>query len=334
MSDTVYEPFHCWSSDWLGPFTADDHGNTYLHVIIDAASRKILLHPHPAQKAQYAAEDFLKVFGQFAIPEQIHSDNGSVYTAHLIEEFCNLLDLKHTTITPYRHESNGQVEVFNREILKHLKAIVLSRDIARRWSFHAIPIVESIMNNVANTVTGITPNQYLHGVIFDAHRGLNSPFAGKRPITKYLQDLWDLQPLLIQASQAHQAEQSDARHAAGLRRVIDDFEPGSYVVVTYPDRSPTKLSSKYRGPFLVKQRVTEGKKKTDTYIVEDITSGTPLTFHASRLRPFYHPADPKQLTPFDVAACDKDEYAIDYISGHADDIKRKTSLDFKVHWFG
>jgi hypothetical protein len=148
-------------------------------------------------------------------------------------------------------------------------------------------------------------------------------------MNEYLRQLWDLQPLLIQASQLHQAEVSDNRRKAGLDRELDRFESGSYVVVRYTERPPP-----VRGPFLVKGRVTEGAKETDTYIVEDMTSGTPLTFHASRLRSYFHPADPQQLTPFEVASRDKNEYVIDYISDHSGDPKRKKSLDFKVHWFG
>jgi hypothetical protein len=59
-----------------------------------------------------------------------------------------------------------------------------------------------------------------------------------------------------------------------------------------------------------------------------------MTFHATRLRSYYHPADPEQLTPFEVASRDKNEYVIDYISDHSGDLKRKKSIDFKVHWFG
>jgi hypothetical protein len=153
-------------------------------------------------------------------------------------------------------------------------------------------------------------------------------------MNEYLRTLWDLQPLLIRASQIHQAEVSDTRRKAGLERDIDRFDPGTYVVVRYPERAPNKLSSPVRGPFLVKGRITEGEKETDTYIVEDLTSGTPMTFHATRLRSYYHPADPEQLTPFEVASRDKNEYVIDYISDHSGDLKRKKSIDFKVHWFG
>jgi transposase InsO family protein len=162
----VYEPFQCCSSDWMGPFPEDDKGNKYIHVIVDSASRKACLFPHDAQNAKNAAEDFLKVFAAYAVCEYIHSDNGSYYTGELISEFTAMLGVDHIKITPYRHESNGQVEVFNRETLRHLRAIVFDRDLQRKWSMICLPLVESVLSNAPNAVTGISPNQYLFGNLF------------------------------------------------------------------------------------------------------------------------------------------------------------------------
>jgi len=218
--------------------------------------------------------------------------------------------------------------------MRHLRAIVHSRDIRTKWSYNALPIVESIINNVPNTVTKITPNQYLHGNLFSAHRGLNTPFRGKRPVKQILQELWDIQPLLIHASQRFQAKEADQRIAAGLRTPLTRFTPNSYVVISYPNRPPDKLSSKYRGPFLLKGPVTTGKKTSDAYIVEDLTTGKPLVFSADRIFEYFHAADGSGLTPLQVAARDQGEYVIDYISAHTGTIKKKRDMEFKVHWLG
>jgi hypothetical protein len=305
-----------------------------IHVIIDSASRKILCFPHKGPTAQNAAEDFLKVFGQYAVCEQIHSDNGPAYISALIQELLSLLDVTHIKITPYQHQSNGQVEVFNREVIRHLQAIVLTRELRDRWSFHALPIVESIINNVPNSVTQITPNQYLHGNLFTAHRGLNTPFKGKRPMKEFLQQLWDIQPILIKASQAFQAAEADQRISKGIKKPLTRFAPDTYVVVSYPTRAPDKLTPKYRGPFLLKGPVTNGKKTSDSYIVEDLTTGKPLIFHADRIFEYFHAADSEGLTPLQVAARDRSEYVIDYISDHTGSHKSKRAMEFKVHWLG
>jgi hypothetical protein len=330
----VYEPFQCLSSDWLGPFPADQHGNEFIHVIVDAASRKLLCFPHSAQNAVNAAEDFLKVFGSYGICQYVHSDNASYYTSNLIQEFLKLLAVDHVTITPYRHESNGQVEVFNREVLRHLRAICFSREIIDKWSFQALPIVESIINNVPNSITGLSAMQYLYGPLFTAHRGLNTPFPPAKPVDKVIQELHGLQPLLIAASQRYQAQTADAKIFNSLAARTTRFPTNSYVVVTYPNRQPHKLLSRYRGPFLVKDQVKDGDKVSDTYICQDLVTGKIHQFHADRLRPYFHDADAEGLTPLQVAARDQAEYIIDRISEHTGSAKRKKDLLFKVHWLG
>jgi len=330
----VYEPFQCLASDWMGPFPIDEYGNEYIHVIVDAASRKVHLFPHKTQTARNASFDFLRIFGSYGVCQYVHSDNGPSYIAKLIEEFLGMIGVDHIRITPYRHESNGQVEVFNRGVLRHLRAICFSKDIANQWSYLALPIVESIVNNVPNTTTGISAMQYLYGPLFTAHRGLNTPFPGPRPLDETLRHLHKLQPLLIQASQRHQATRSDAQVSNSLNRTLTRFAIGSYVVVTYPNRPPHKLLSRYRGPFLVKDRVRDGSKESDTYICQDLPTGKVLQFHADRLREYFHPADSEGLTPLDVAARDKAEYVIDFISDHRGSARRKKDLSFKVHWLG
>ncbi|MFN9910114.1 MAG: hypothetical protein ACK56F_29045, partial [bacterium] len=100
-----------------------------------------------------------------------------------ISELTDLLDIPHSTITPHSHKSNGQSEVFNREVLRHLNAIIFSKDILHQWSYRVLPIVSSIINNVINSVTGLSPNEYLYGSLFTTHRGLATPFRpNSRPV--------------------------------------------------------------------------------------------------------------------------------------------------------
>jgi hypothetical protein len=322
----AYEPFQILSCDWLGPFPPDDRGNTYIHAVTDAASRKLILFAHPSISAKNSAEDLLQIFGNYALCQQIHSDNASVYTSQIIEELTKLLDIPHSTITPHSHKSNGQSEVFNREVLRHLNAIIFSKDILHQWSYRVLPIVSSIINNVINSVTGLSPNEYLYGSLFTTHRGLATPFPpNSRPVTDIISEIHRLQPLIIAASQRWQAAHLDSIVSKSLRTPLDEFHPGEFVLVKYPNRPPSKVNSKYRGPFLVQAR------HSDSYICQDLTTGKPLNFHADRLV-LFHPSS--TMAPIDIAARDNQEYVIDFISAHQGSPKHKSSLSFLVHWLG
>jgi hypothetical protein len=131
--------------------------------------------------------------------------------------------------------------------------------------------------------------------------------------------------LIIEASQRWQAAHLDSLVSKSLRSPLDEFHPGEFVLVKYPNRPPSKVNSKYRGPFLVQAR------HGDSYICQDLTTGKPLNFHADRLV-LFHPSS--TMTPIDIAARDNQEYVIDFISAHEGSAKHKPSLSFLVHWLG
>jgi len=323
----VYEPFHTISSDWMGPFPPDEDGNCYIHTIVDAASRKVCLFPHDHQTAVNAALDLMKVFAMYAICKEIRSDNGPSYVADLIREFLALLGVEHVKIVPYRHESNGQVESFNKQANRHLSAIVFSRDTRATWSRHSLSIAESIVNNTVNSITQLTPIQYLHGNLFTANRSLLIPFPGPTPMGDVLQRMQSNQLAMIKSSQLFQAHDSDARIAATMPHPITIFPVGSFVTVTYPNRPPTKFSSKLRGPFMVQDFTN------DQYFVKDLTTGKLLTFYADRLRSYHHSVQ-SSLQPLEIAARDRGEYIIDKILDHSGTPSRKYAMDFLVRWLG
>ena len=323
----VYEPFHTISSDWMGPFPPDEDGHCYIHTIVDAASRKVCLFPHDHQTAANAALDLMRVFATYAISKEIRSDNGPSYVADLIREFLLLLDVEHIKIVPYRHESNGQVESFNKQSNRHLSAIVFARDTRSTWSRHSLSIAESIINNTVNSVTNLTPIQYLHGNLFTANRSLLIPFPGPLPMGEALQRMQSNQLAMIKASQLFQAQDSDARIATTIPNTTTIFPTGSFVIATYPNRPPSKLSSKLRGPFLVQDF------NNDQYFVKDLTSGKILTFYADRLRQYHH-SQQSSLQPLEVAARDRGEYIIDKIIDHSGTPSRKYTMDFLVRWLG
>ena len=115
---------------------------------------------------------------------------------------------------------------------------------------------------------------------------------------------------MIKTSQLFQAQDSDARIATTIPNTTTIFPTGSFVTATYPNRPPSKLSSKLRAPFLVQDF------NNDQYFGKDLTTGKILTFCADRLRPYHH-SQQSSLQPLEVAARDRGEYIIDKIIDHS-----------------
>ncbi len=112
----------------------------YVFVAIDRASRFVYAEIHQDRKAA-TARDFLARF-LAVFPYQVHTiltDNGSEFTDrfapnmidkpeykpsgnHLIDKLCEEHKIKHKLTRPYRPQTNGMVERFNRRIGEHLAA--------------------------------------------------------------------------------------------------------------------------------------------------------------------------------------------------------------------
>ena len=75
-----------------------------------------------------------KLFARFGMPRVIISDEGTHFCNKKMEILLTRYSVKHKIATPYRSETNGQVEVRNRELKRILERIVskLRKDWSRK----------------------------------------------------------------------------------------------------------------------------------------------------------------------------------------------------------
>ena len=60
----------------------------------------------------------------FGCPFVLHSDQGRNFESDLWKEICSLLEIHKTRTNPYRPESDGAVEQFNRTLIAALTSLV------------------------------------------------------------------------------------------------------------------------------------------------------------------------------------------------------------------
>jgi hypothetical protein len=143
-----------------------------------------------------------------------------------------------------------------------------------------------------------------------------------------------LQAKLLLQSEKFQAQHSDEyAQKAGPVQFSDRFAENSLVLVTYPDRPPSKFHPRLRGPFKVMERHAD-----DTYSCMNLVNGHALHFHISQLRPYTNDINPQALSPIEVAARDHEEFMVDCIIDHRvihkGSIKKPSHLQFLVVWLG
>ena len=107
------------------------------------------------------------------------------------------------------------------------------------------------------------------------------------------------------------------------------FSVGEYVLAAYPNRPPNKLSSIYRGPMIV-----EAKLRDDLFNVMDLVSNKVYQMHIDRLRKLNVANGISRQQLVDLAIADQHEFVVESILDHRGDPRRKSSLEFLVHWAG
>ncbi len=79
----------------------------------------------PNQKAETVADCLVtQIFCRFGVPGQLHSDQAADFESKLIDEICLLLQVRKSRTSPYRPQSHGLVEHFNRSLQAMLGTLV------------------------------------------------------------------------------------------------------------------------------------------------------------------------------------------------------------------
>jgi hypothetical protein len=104
------------------------------------------------------------------------------------------------------------------------------------------------------------------------------------------------------------------------------FDIGDYVLLSYPNRPPNKISPIYRGPLVIVD------KEDAVYTCSDLISNKNIRVHADRLRKFIVPSSFVHSDILALAAADKSEFMVESIVAHTGTNKR--NYKFLVRWQG
>jgi hypothetical protein len=155
-------PMRDLSVDSIGPLPADDLGNRHILVIIDNFTKFVSLFPTLSTTALSYAQALLSHTGIYGIMSTIRSDGGTQFTADICTQLAKLFNFEHHIILPYHPQANGIVERKNAEIMKHLRAIILTTKDKHHWSLY-LPIVQRILNSTIDTTSGVSPSELIFG---------------------------------------------------------------------------------------------------------------------------------------------------------------------------
>ncbi|VDI28768.1 Hypothetical predicted protein [Mytilus galloprovincialis] len=117
--------------------------------------------PLPSQTAEVTAQAAInEFFTRFGYPFQLFSDQGRNFESALFKAVCDLLQIHKARTTPYRPQSNGQVERQNRSLMDAVRCFVDSQQ--ENWDQH-IAQLGGAMRSSVNRRSGYTLNKLMLG---------------------------------------------------------------------------------------------------------------------------------------------------------------------------
>ena len=111
--------------DIITGFVTTPEGNTCMMVVTDYYTKYTKVFPMKDHKAATCARMLVKGWILYlGVPLMLHSDQGREFESNLWQEMCHQLAICKTRTNPYRPQSDGQVERFNRTLIQVLKSLV------------------------------------------------------------------------------------------------------------------------------------------------------------------------------------------------------------------
>ena len=149
------------------------------------------------------ANNLLIHIGTFGCPQIIQMDNGSEFINSTVTEVVRLVGTTSAAILAYSKEENAIVERCNKEVMRHLQAMVFDVNKRSAWKTY-LPLAQRIINSEIHSRTAISPNELVFGGKDDLERGfLTTPTVQSENInvSQWTSDMTNLQDKLVDIAQ-------------------------------------------------------------------------------------------------------------------------------------
>jgi len=240
------------------------------------------------------------------MPRSLHSDQGREFESGLTAELCKLLHIEKTRTNPYRPQSDGLAERFNRTLQQMLSAFVTS--VRDDWDDH-IPYVMMAYRASQQASTGCTPNLLFLSREIALPVDLMFPTPGDSEILPECPQAY-VEWVRLTLRNAHTFARQKLRSSATRQKRLYDrgskdcyYPVGFWVWQFYPPSGKQKFGQKWVGPYLVLGRLGQ-----TVYEVRKEQMAYPVRVHVDHLKPCL--SFPEGLEPWVLADRAQEEDAI------------------------
>ena len=257
--------------------------NTCMMVVTDYYTKYTKVFPLPDHKAITCAEALVRGWVlPFGAPLMLHSDQGREFESALWQEMCNVLAICKTRTNPYRPQSDGLVERFNRTLIQMLRPLVNENQ--DDWDDQC-DFVAHAYNSTIHASTNCTPNMLVFGddiimpadIVFGVVGVDSEPPCGVLFVESLRDNLKNAYEL-ARRSLLKNARWQKVGYDTGLK--YRQHKVGDWVTRQHEPIRNKKLRYDYDGPWQVIRVISE-----TTCVIRN-KRGKPQTSHVDRLRPY------------------------------------------------
>jgi len=279
------EPFSGLAMDFLGPLTTSRGGHKHVQVTCDRFTKLTRAIPLRDATALTVSSAFIDTWvAAYGIPDSFLTDNGHQFASVYYQGILGLLGIASRYTSPYHPQTNGQVERYNRTLVRHLRCYIA--DFQKEWDSH-LSLLATAHKTQVHASTGESP------FAFVSPRRL--PFSGmeRMPQLRQAEDktedtstaaeqyVEDLKALILAVRRQLGKAQPTYKRAfdARTKGKNNSVKAGDSMYLDAHSDSPKKLGFKTHGPYMVRQTdghrfLVESPKGLRT-VSSDHVTGTP-----------------------------------------------------------
>lgn len=239
----VSTPWHTIHIDISGKLSGKSDQKDYSSVIIDSFTKYVLLEYTPSLNSASAVKALKKAVCLFGTPKRIIADQGRCYVSAEFREFCREHSIELHFIATGSSRGNGQVE----RVMRTLKSLltIIENDPNKTWR-DELPDVQLALNSTRSRVTGYTPTELMFGIKAQS-LGMAKISPNSEPVPRL-----DLETIRRNAADnIAKTASSEIKQFNRGKAVVKPFSKGDYVFIKNNERNQTKLTRKFKGPFII-----------------------------------------------------------------------------------
>ena len=248
------EPFDHVAVDLFGPLPVSSNGYLYVLVLVDVATRFIILRPMRSKTAAETADTLALIIADFGVFKIMQSDNGKEFSNKLVAALKRACGFEHRFISAYHPRANGLSEA-GVKVAKVLLFKLLGDNTAA-WD-RRLPAVQYGLNQRVMLRTGMRPFTLFFGRQSHGMENFRNAAVQEVDLPAIVERVEALQEeVWPQARQYAERQAMTERDNHDLRARTTEFQPGDIVMRTINGR--TKSMPKYKGPYTVARRTAGG----------------------------------------------------------------------------